>query len=161
LTATEDRSSPLTADRGHASETNLKGVRPRNQDRPGIAWLVPTASERHSSRLVPIQPQMQTEKVIRSDARKLTACREVAGFYKPSHAKSRLINIAEAPVLQTFLAFREAATTTRFAPQDRLRRIARRPVSAGVSAADNIACHAACAGLRPPTGWAKRDEIPI
>ncbi len=30
-------------------------IHPRDQDRPGIAWLVPTASERHSSRLVPFQ----------------------------------------------------------------------------------------------------------
>jgi hypothetical protein len=42
--------------------------------------------------------------VIRSDAGKLTACREVAGFYKPCHAKSRLNDIAKAPVLQPFLA---------------------------------------------------------
>jgi hypothetical protein len=42
--------------------------------------------------------------VIRSDAGKLTACREVAGFYKPCHAKSRLNDMAKAPLLQPFLA---------------------------------------------------------
>ena len=93
---------------------------------------------------------MQTEKVIRSDARKLTACREVAGFYKPSHAKSRLINIAEAPVLQTFLAFREITETTRFAPRDRLRRIARRPALERISQAKETAGHAASADLWQP-----------
>jgi hypothetical protein len=42
--------------------------------------------------------------VIRSDAGKLTACREVAGFYKPCLAKSRLNDMAKAPLLQPFLA---------------------------------------------------------
>lgn len=40
----------------------------------------------------------------RSDARKLTACREVGGFYKPCNVKSRPIDIAEASMLQPFLA---------------------------------------------------------
>ena len=42
--------------------------------------------------------------MIRSDVKKLTACREVAGFYKPLGAKSRLNTMPKAPGLQPLLA---------------------------------------------------------
>lgn len=79
---------------------------PRDQCCPGIAWLVPTASERHSSRLVPIHPQKRAEKVIRSDAGKLTACREVAGFYKPCTLKSRLNDMRKEQAPEPLLTHR-------------------------------------------------------
>lgn len=46
----------------------------------------------------------EKRKVIRSDVRKLTACREVRGLYKPPHAKSRLNGVTKAHAAEPLLA---------------------------------------------------------
>ena len=73
---------PQAALGGHASETNLKSFARETNIVLALPGLVPTAFERHSSRLVPfhLAGEPESEKVIRSDVRKLTACREVAGL---------------------------------------------------------------------------------
>jgi hypothetical protein len=60
--------------------------------------------------LVPFHPgeansgEAKAEMVVRSDVKKLTACREVAGLYKPRRTKSRTNDIAKTQAAEPLLA---------------------------------------------------------
>jgi hypothetical protein len=55
--------------------------------------------------LVPFHPDKEprAEMVVRSDVKKLTACREVAGLYNPGRTKSRLNDIAKTQAAEPLL----------------------------------------------------------